>query len=652
MHKKRLRASSLLAGGLVAMVATLGFAQAPGPQAPAPPAPPPAAHYRSFKVAVYARAYEVEKMKDPQWLQQTWDVISRSVKVNKIYLETHRDKLLVDGDTIEKAKAFFAARGVQTFGGITWTRNESNRFETFCYSNPEDRAWVKHVAEETARHFDDIILDDFFFTSCKSDEEIRARGNRTWTQYRIARMREVARDLVVGAARRVNPRVRVVIKFPNWYEHFQDMGFDLEQEPYLYDGVYTGTETRDPVFSAQHLQAYNGYSIFRYFDNLRPGFNHGGWVDPPGVRSLDNYAEQLWVTLFAKAPEITLFDYRQLLEAFSPGLRGAWQGHEATSFNYDAMMRAYYGAAGAGAPAPTYAVPAGAALQQVDGVIGQLGKPQGVAVYRPSGSMGEDFLPSFLGMIGIPIDLQPHFPTTAHTVLLTQDAAADPMLVEQIEKRVRAGGNVIITSGLLGKLQSRGIDRIADLYLTGQDALVKSFLGGRTIIDIGEPMLIPQVHYITNDTWEMASAVAGDNGFPMVTDSPYAKGHLFVLTIPNNAADLYRLPAAILDSYRRTVSADLAVRLTDGPAKVALYEYDNGSFVVESFNDAAVTVQVSAPAAVATLRNLQTGALLQKLPPAPQRFGFAAAPEPPASRFTLRIPAHSYVAFTTRELHP
>jgi hypothetical protein len=620
-----MRAAVFLAGALAAMVAGLAAAQTPASATPD--------HYRNLKVAVYARAYEVDKMKDAQWLQQTWEVISRALKVNKIYLESHRDKLLVDSETLEKAKAFFAARGVQTFGGITWTRNESNRFETFCYANAADRAWVQHVAEETARHFDDIILDDFFFTSCKSEEEIRARGDRTWTQYRIERMREVARDLVVGAARKVNPKVRVVIKFPNWYEHFQDMGFDLEQEPYLYDGVYTGTETRDPVASAQHLQAYNGYSIFRYFDNLRPGFNHGGWVDPPGVHSLDNYAEQLWVTLFAKAPELTLFDYRQLLGAFSPGLRGAWQSGEATSFGYDAMLRAYYGSAGAAAPAPTYAVAAGMALQHADPVIGQLGRPLGIAVYRPFASMGEDFLPSFLGMIGIPIDLQPHFPNSAHTILLTQDAAADPQLVDLIEKHVRAGGNVVITSGLLGKLQSRGIGRIADLYVTGQDALVKSFLGGRTVIDIGEPMLIPQVHFITNDTWEQASAVAGDNGFPMVTDSQYGKGHLFVITIPNNAADLYRLPAAVLDSYRRTASADLAVRLTDGPSKVALYEYDNGSFIVESFNDEAVIVQVSAAVSVTALRNLETGALVQK--------------SPPGSQFTVRIPAHSYLAFAT-----
>jgi hypothetical protein len=609
-----------VSGAFAVVVATAGMAQTTD-------------HYHSFNAAVYARAYEVDRMKDDQWLGQSWDVISRAVKVNKVYLETHRDKLLVDGATLEKAKAFFAARGIQTFGGITWTRNESNRFETFCYSNAADRAWVKHVAEETARHFDDIILDDFFFTSCKSDEEIRARGKRTWTQYRIERMREVARDLVVGAARRINPKVRVVIKFPNWYEHFQDMGFDLEQEPYLYDGVYTGTETRDAVSSAQHLQAYNGYAIVRYFDNLRPGFNHGGWVDPPGVRSLDNYAEQLWVTLFAKAPEITLFDYRQLLGAFSATLRGAWQGGDATSFNYDAMLSHYYGEAGAGAMAPTYAVPAGAALQHVDAVIGQLGRPVGVAVYRPFASLGEDFLPSFLGMIGIPIDLQPHFPTAAHTIVLTQDAAADPKLVELIEAHVRAGGNVVITSGLLGKLQARGLDRIANLYLTGPDALVKSFLSGRTALDIAEPMLIPQVHFITNDTWELASSIAGDNGFPMLTDSPYGAGHLFVMTIPNNAADLYRLPAAILNAYRRTAAADLDVRLADGASKVALYEYDNGTFVVESFNDAAVTVQVSVPAMVTTLRNLESGALSQKLPS--------------AAAFTIRIAAHSYVAFAT-----
>jgi len=75
----------------------------------------------------------------------------------------------------------------------------------------------------------------------------QGKGNLTWTQYRLRLMREAAQDLVIKPARAVNPRVKIVIKFPNWYEHFQGLGFDLEREPKLFDGIYTGTETRDPI---------------------------------------------------------------------------------------------------------------------------------------------------------------------------------------------------------------------------------------------------------------------------------------------------------------------------------------------------------------------------------------------------------------------
>jgi hypothetical protein len=33
-------------------------------------------------------------------------------------------------------------------------------------------------------------------------------------------MAEVSRDLIIGAARAVNPKVRIIIKYPNWYESF------------------------------------------------------------------------------------------------------------------------------------------------------------------------------------------------------------------------------------------------------------------------------------------------------------------------------------------------------------------------------------------------------------------------------------------------
>ena len=81
-------------------------------------------------------------------------------------------------------------------------------------------------------------------------------------------MEDAAKNLVIGPAKRVNPKVRIVIKYPNWYDHFPALGFNLARGPKLFDGIYTGTETRDAVRIAQHLQPYLGYNIMRYFANI------------------------------------------------------------------------------------------------------------------------------------------------------------------------------------------------------------------------------------------------------------------------------------------------------------------------------------------------------------------------------------------------
>ena len=109
--------------------------------------------YDNFDVSVYARSYEVKQMDDLKWLEPIWDMISSQVHVDKIYLETHRDMVIVDEKTLEKVKKFLNSRGVKTAGGITLTVSEMNRFETYCYSNPEHRRKVKEIIELTARHF-------------------------------------------------------------------------------------------------------------------------------------------------------------------------------------------------------------------------------------------------------------------------------------------------------------------------------------------------------------------------------------------------------------------------------------------------------------------------------------------------------------------
>lgn len=608
-------------------------------------AEPPA--YKNFHVAVYARAYEVKQMADPAWLKTHWDAITRDMHVDRIYLESHRDKILVDDKTLETAKRFFESRGVKVSGGITWTVSEPNRFETFCYSDPKDKAWVKSVIEHTARHFDEIIFDDFFFTTCKSDVEIAAKGNQSWTNYRLALMTQTAKDLV-AAARAVNPRVKVIIKYPNWYEHFQGAGFNLETEPGIFDGIYTGTETRDPVTSAQHLQPYESYQVVRYFDNIAPGRNGGGWVDPGGMKSTDRYVEQLADTLFAKAPQITLFDFRQMSRPVTLADRGSWQG-TGTSFDFDAAVKKYRGPDGSLSKDLAIPTVAGATFATIDPVIAQLGQPIGVKSYRPFHSTGESFLHNFIGTIGIPIDLQPTFPADSPLVFLAEDAKFDPAIVAKIKGQLTAGKTVVITSGLLRALQDKGLSDIVEMRVTDRKALVKDFtVGGGDIHQSAAPMIIPQIDYLTNDSWEDVSAIDGWMGWPILHDADYSKGHLFVLTVPDNPANLYDIPADALDRIRQTVAQDMFVRL-EGPSKVALFAYDNDTFVVESFRDEPIDIGLITAGRFKRLRDLQTGEVVTgaTLPDdnvTRRRRGWAPS-DTGKSHYALQLKSHSFRAF-------
>ena len=53
---------------------------------------------------------------------------------------------------------------------------------------------------------------------------------------------------------------------------------------------------------------------------------------------------------------------------------------------------------------------AGYSAELLDRFLSKLGKPIGVATYKPCNSVGEPYLPNYLGMLGVPIDLVPEFP--------------------------------------------------------------------------------------------------------------------------------------------------------------------------------------------------------------------------------------------------
>ena len=209
----------------------------------------------------------------------------------------------------------------------------------------------------------------------------------------------------------------------------------------------------------------------------------------------------------------------------------------------------------------------------------------------------------------------------------------------------------MITSGLLGELADRGIDRIAEITLTNRKALVRQFqtAGFGPLVEIDEPILIPQIQYLTNDSWELVSALSGPNGWPLLHDADYGSGHLYVLTIPDNFADLYRLPEAVLNSLREVIAQDLFVRL-NAPANVALMPYDNDTFIVESFNDEPVTIEALLETDYSELIDLESGETLSAQAPAAGRgrgfFGTGAGTA--MRRFNLQLEPHSFRVLRAR----
>jgi aryl-phospho-beta-D-glucosidase BglC (GH1 family) len=581
----------------------------------ASPAAAQPARYRNFELAIYCRVDDVRRMAEGDWLEKSYAALAKDLRIGKVYLETHRSRVTNDRETMLQAKRFFESRGIRTAGGITLVADEGREFKQFSYTDPADRKHVEDVVRFSAGLFDELILDDFFFTTTKTESDIGAKGTRSWSEFRLGLMKEAAQSLVVGPAKAVNPKIKVVIKYPNWYEHFPNAGFDLETEPRIFDGIYTGTETRDPVLTHQHLQGYQSYSIMRYFENVKPGGNGGGWVDPYARVTLDRYSEQIELTMLAKAREITLFCFSGLLAPIRQP---------------DGTLLA----------ASRVAPVAGETLERIDALLSRLGSPVGVSAYKPFHSSGEDFLHSFLGMVGIPMELTPQFREEAPVVFLNESARFDPAIVSRIERQLLTGKSIVVTSGLVRALQGKGFERIVDLEVTDRKLLARqfsSFWSG--VWEADHDILLPQVRYATNDSWEEITALAGPNGFPLLHHADYGKGRLYVLTVPDNFADLYALPAPVLDHIRRQVTKGLPVRL-QGESQVSLFAYDNDTYVVHSFLDRMGSVELAVDGRDATLVDLQTGALQ------------SGQPRRDATVFPIFLEPHSYRAFERRKAGP
>jgi hypothetical protein len=514
--------------------------------------------YQSFKLAIYCPAGSFQGLSRRE-LEQDIAFFGRHLRVSKLYLESHRGGMSIGVEELRELKRFFESYGFETAGGITTTLPPEYRpgFErtagVVCYTDPASRDKLRAEVEVAASVFDEIILDDFFFTNCTCDQCIEQRGERTWEDFRLELMTEVSRNLIIRPAKAVNPRVKLVIKYPNWIESFAGTGYDTADQPPLFEGVYTGTETRDPSITQQNIPRYASYSLLQWLEAVKPGGNGGGWFDAFDCSSIDQYLEQAYLTVLGKARELTLFSYR---------------------LHRDSV----------------YVPPLGFQLEKLDRLAVELGHPVGVTAYHPHHARGEDHLADYLGMLGVPIAPTPHFPEASRgsALLLTAAATRDADVLGKLEAFLVKGGRAVVTSGFVERLHHRGIERLTTLRPTGRSLEIRRYAVDTTICTFDEffsardGIVFPVLEFDTNATWQCIVGFAGETNLPILTLDRYNRGELFVLTVPHNPADLERLPASVLTRLRRVLSLGLPACL-QGPAQAGLFLYDNDTLVVESF---------------------------------------------------------------------
>ena len=345
--------------------------------------------------------------------------------VTHAFIESFRDGYTAERPALEHARDRFRAAGFDVSGCVTPTKvgKDSTGWTSIaCYTDEPTQKHVQEIFEYTASMFDEIMIDDFWFTDCQCPECQKARGDKSWPQYHCDLMTKVSRERVLKPAKAVNPNVKIIIKYPQWYDQFHNRGYEVVQETADFDRIWVGTETRDYADKRWGgKMQYEGYYIMRWLGVIGGAKCGGGWFDPFGTHEA-TYVEQARQTVLADAKEMLLFCYGALLQGTGPA-------------NVEKLRTE---------------IPSLLALAKL--VRNQ--PLRGIAAPKPPNSDGgnEQYVYDFAGMLGLPLVPTNEVRTDAKAAFLPVHALKDPQLHDKLGTMLSAGTPVLVTDGLARKL--------------------------------------------------------------------------------------------------------------------------------------------------------------------------------------------------------
>ena len=528
----------------------------------------------------------------------------QAVGAKKVFLETWRGGGWVEPDLLREVKEAFEAEGFETATGIMPVRGRDPLLEgtddwdshktlggnsrwgaDICYSRPWSREEIERALKIGASVFDEYIIDDALCTQCTCTYCREQRGDRTWNEYRRDLLLEVSRDSLVGAAREVNPNIKMILKFPQWYERLADFGYDTARQPGDFDATWIGTETRDPdTPDYGYTPQYEAFFNVRWHDDAEPNLE-GAWFDyiecDPTI-----YVEQAFQSVLGGVKNLTLFCYTDTL------FRG--NGYMLAALR-DSMPR----------------------LEAIADAIDDV-EPTGVIAVRPhhAPSAADGYIFDALGMIGMPLVPRADWPEeTPGALLVTDHVATDPGLTDHVGAVVDAGGTVFITASALAQNDdNEELKRLAGFDGDGWAQLItwaaREFRIGDEAVSVADAVpfrfdLRAGSATVLAEAGGIAHARAEWTAVVTRQEHP-SGGAVVVLNVNGVSASDYRmdenlnvpavlelqnLPTAILNVVQREVAKSLGGGFA-GPSRVAHYPFANDVLVVENFRDEQVDLEV------------------------------------------------------------
>ncbi len=357
-------------------------------------------HARTYRVSTLIAADQVVNMlKDEAGVQRAigW---CKQHGITRVYIESYRDKVEPSDEALRRARDGFRTAGFLVSGCITPTQigKPSTGWKAVsCYADPITRRETERIFRRAAGFFDEVMIDDFLFTDCRCADCVKAKGDRAWADHRCDLMLDVSRKEILGAAASVNPRCRLIIKYPCWHEDFQERGYDVARQTAQYHKTWVGTETRGGVPGSGWAAEpqYRAYWLMRWLGGIGGAKCGGGWYDWLGT-SPEYYLEQARMTILGGAREAMLFNFGALVgDTLGKRDIAAWLKELPQHFELAEM------------------------------IAGR--KPRGLLGWKPIGSPpGKDRnLQSLLGMAGFPVIAAHQFDASAPGFIFGEQTRAD-----------------------------------------------------------------------------------------------------------------------------------------------------------------------------------------------------------------------------------